>query len=88
MSARRPRLTGASAPAGGAEAEDLEPVGRDPEARPAADLAEHLGQAVVVDVERPPAAGADRVVVVDRVAGDVGVVAAGQVDALHEARAT
>ena len=54
-------------------------------AEPLADLGEHRGQARVLDVERPAAAGADRVVVVDGIAADVGVVAVGQVDALDEA---
>ncbi len=49
------------------------------------DRRQDVGQAEVVDVVRPAAAGADRVVVVGRLAADVRVVAGGQVDPLDEA---
>ena len=57
---RRSRHDGAVARvrrlAGGAQAEDLEAVGGDAEPRPVADLAEHVGEAEVGDVQRSPAA--------------------------------
>jgi hypothetical protein len=69
----------------GAEAVELEPVVIDAEARSARDLAGHGAHAAVLDIDRMATAGADHVVVVDRLAGDVRVLTAGQVEALHHA---
>ena len=54
----------------------------DPVAGPPSDLAHDRTETGVVDIPTPAAVGADDMMVMDGVAGDVRVVAAGQVDAL------
>ena len=53
--------------------------------RLAGDVTDHPAQAGVVDLGRPAAARADHVMVVDRLAADVGVLAGRQIDALDDA---
>ena len=71
--------------AGRAQAEQLEPVGVDAIPGPPTDLADHRLEAGVADIGGPPTARAHDVVVVGRLAGDVGVLARRQVEALHGA---
>src|SRR5690242_6676081 len=68
-----------------AQAEQLEPMGLDPVAALAGDLLEDAGHAAVADVGRAPAARADHVMVVGRLAGDEGMVARWQIEAFDEA---
>jgi hypothetical protein len=72
-------------PARRADAEELEPVALDAIAGPSGDLARHLAHPAVIDFGRAAAAGADDVMVMlGRLAGDVGVLARRQVEALYE----
>ena len=68
--------------AGGAEPEQLEPVFIDAVAGPPCHLENHGAQPFIGDVGHPPAARADDVVVVERLADDVGVLSARQIDSL------
>jgi hypothetical protein len=70
--------------AGWAQSEEFESVLADGVPGPTLDLTDDGAQSGVVDVVRPAAAGAHDVVVMRRLAGDVGMLARGQVDALDE----
>ena len=56
------------------------------EARPALHLSRDLSQPGVVELDGTAAAGADDVMVMGGFTGDVGVLAAGQVQALHQSQ--
>ena len=75
----------APAEAGRAQPEQLQAMVVDAEARLAGHVANHPAQAGVIDLGRPAAARADHVMVVDRLAADIGVLAGGQIDALDDA---
>lgn len=60
-------------------------MGVDPVAGPSPDLPGDLSQAEIRDVGRPATARADDVVVMGRLAGDVGMPAGGQLEPLDEA---
>jgi hypothetical protein len=72
--------------AAGAQPKQLEPVAIDPVARPALDVVDDGKQPGVLDVRSPAAARAHDVVVMARLAGDVGVVARRQIDPLDGAK--
>jgi hypothetical protein len=69
----------------GAQAEQLDPMRVDDVAGPRLDLAGHGLHPAVLDLRATTTALADDVVVVGRLADDVGVVATGEVEALDEA---
>ena len=58
----------------------------DPVTRSALDVVDHCQQSRVLDVRRPAAARTDHVMVVAGLAGDVGMVATGQVNALDRSQ--
>lgn len=72
--------------AGGTQPEELEPMIVDAVARPPGDVRDDGPQALVVDLVRPTAPGADDVVMVRWLAAHIGVLTTGQVEPLHRAQ--
>lgn len=66
-----------------AEPVELQPMGVDDVARARGDVVHDALEAVILHLCRASAARADEVVVVDRPATDVGVIAVGQIEALE-----
>src|SRR5690349_9988355 len=78
------RVIGSGRGAGGAPPEQFETVAVDREPGPPLDRPDDVADPAIVDLGRAPAVLADHVVVMGRLAGDVGVVAVREVDPLDD----